>query len=409
MNSISTSPDLVSTPEGLAHLCAQLRASLWLALDTEFLRERTYYPQLCLLQVAGESRAACVDVLALPTIEPLLELLQRTAVTKVVHAGRQDLEILHHVYGALPGPVFDTQLAAALVLGVDQIGYAALVDQLLGVRLDKAHTRADWSRRPLSDAELTYALEDVQYLGALYLGLEQQLRAAGRLHWLDSAFAELLKPETYTIDAWQAWRRVKESQRMRGIELVVLRHIAAWREGEAIACNLPRKWVLSDEMAVELARRRPQKPEDLSKVRGLEARLISRYGAVLLELVAQACATPKAQWLASEQRRALTVNEEALVDMLAATVKLQAIEAGVTPALLANRAQLEEMVRRGDAGVQLEGWRDSVAGEALRRVFAGKAQLALRAGRAVLLDVHSGQDSVGEPSAEASGKLPHPL
>jgi len=404
--SVSIPRQLVSTPAALAQLCAELAASPWLALDTEFLRERTYYPQLCLLQVAGERGAACVDVLALPAIEPLLELLQRTSVTKIVHAGRQDLEILHHVYGVLPGPVFDTQLAAALVLGVDQVGYAALVEKLLGVRLDKAHTRADWSRRPLSEAELSYALEDVQYLGALYLQLEQQLRAAGRLNWLNGAFADLLKPETYIIDPEQAWRRIKESQRMRGIELVVLQALAAWRERAAIARNLPRKWVLSDEAAVELARRRPQTPEDLSKVRGLDTRLVSRDGAALLEIVAQACALPKADWPAPEQRRALTPNEEALVDLLAATVKLRAVEAGVTPGLVATRAQLEEIVRRGDTALRLEGWRDAVAGAALRSVLAGEAQLAFRGGRVQLLDLHMGQEAPNAPAVARSGKSP---
>lgn len=396
----------VTTPTALAELCAALSGSPWLALDTEFLRERTYFPQLCLLQVAGESVAACVDVLALPTIDPLLELLQRTGVTKVVHAGRQDMEIFHHVYGVLPGPVFDTQLAAALALGMDQVGYAALVEKLLGVRLDKAHTRADWSRRPLSEAQLTYALEDVQYLGELYLKLQQQLREAGRLNWLNGAFADLLKPETYIIDPQQAWRRVKESHRLRGLELVVLRAVAAWRECEAIARNLPRRWVLSDELAAELARRRPQNSEALSKVRGLDPSTLARDGEALVELIAQACAIPKADWPVREQHRALTLNEEALVDMLAATVKLRAFEIGVTPGLLATRAQLEEIVRSGDQNPRLEGWRDSVAGAALRSVLAGEAQLATRGGQAQLLATQEDVETHTESAGPMSGKLP---
>lgn len=381
----STPLTLVATAEALSELCADLATSRWLALDTEFLRERTYYPQLCLLQVAGEEQVACVDVIALPNIGPLLNLLQRPDITKVVHAGRQDLEIFHHVYGVLPGPIFDTQLAAALLLGADQIGYAALVEKLLGVRLDKAHTRADWSRRPLSQEELAYALDDVRYLGPLYLQLQEQLRAAGRLGWLEGAFAELLRTETYVIDPAQAWRRIKDSQRMRGIELVALQAIAAWREREAMRANLPRRWVVSDEVAADLARRRPQKEAELAKLRGVDGRLVSRYGSALIEVIAQACATPKAQWPVPEQRRALAPNEEALVDMLVAAVKVCAAQAGVTPAMVATRGHLEDLVRHGDSAPRLEGWRDAVAGEGLRALLAGVAQLGVQEGRAALL------------------------
>lgn len=405
MNGPAPQHALVDTAEALTELCAELATSPWLALDTEFLRERTYYSQLCLLQVAGEKTAACVDVLALPTIEPLLALLQQTSITKIVHAGRQDFEILHYVYKILPGPVFDTQLAAALAFGADQIGYAALVDRLLGVRLEKAHTRADWSRRPLSDAELTYALEDVRYLGALYLQLKEQLREAGRLEWLNEAFADLLKPETYIVDPDQAWRRVKDCHRMRGIELAVLQALAAWREREAIARDLPRKWVLSDDVAADLAKRRPQTLEALTKVRGLDARMVLRHGKVLLDLVAQASMTPPAQWPAPEQRRPLSSQEEIIVDMLAATVKLCAAEAGVTPALVASRVHLEDAVRHRDGLLRLEGWRDAIAGDALRRVLAGRAELVIHEGRPVLREVGNNENpDVTNPAASNQPK-----
>lgn len=390
MNKAFQQHGLVDTSEALAQLCSELASSAWLALDTEFLRERTYYPQLCLLQVAGEDVSACIDVLALPTLEPLLTLLQQTTVTKIVHAGRQDFEILHHLYGILPGPVFDTQVAAALALGSDQIGYAALVEKLLGIRLDKAHTRADWSRRPLSAAELTYALEDVQHLGALYLQLQHQLRAVGRLSWLTGAFADLLKPETYIIDAVQAWRRIKDSHRLRGIELAVLQALAAWREREAMTRNLPRKWVLSDDAAVELAKRRPKTPEDLAKLRALDPRVVARHSGVLLDQITRACALPQADWPAHDHRRALTPNEEAIVDILAAAVKLCAAEAGVTPTLLATRGQLEDVVRHRETHWRLEGWRDAVAGDMVRGVLAGAVQLAIADDRAVLRELRGG-------------------
>lgn len=399
MSNYAPQHDLVNTAEALGRLCAELATSPWIALDTEFLRERTYYPQLCLLQVAGERTAACVDVLSLPTIEPLLAVLNNPAATKIVHAGHQDFEIFHHFYKILPGPVFDTQLAAALAFGADQISYAALVDKLLGVRLEKAHTRADWSRRPLSEAELAYALEDVRYLGALYLQLKEQLRAAGRLEWLDEAFSALLKPESYIVDPSQAWRRIKDSHRLRGIELVVLQALAAWREREAIARDLPRKWVLSDDIAVDLARRRPKTSEALTKVRGLDARIITRYGVVLLDLVAQASATPIENWPTSEQRRLLSPHEEVIVDMLAATVKLCAAEAGITPSLVVSRAQLEDAVRHRAVLLRLEGWRDAIAGDALRRVLAGTAELVIHDGRAVLREISVAPDKADETTS----------
>lgn len=193
----------IETADELAVFCGKIAPSAWLALDTEFIREKTYYPQLCLLQISNGTVAACIDPLKLNSLEPLLEIIMNPAIVKIFHAGRQDLEIFHHQWQRVPGPVFDTQLAAALLGLGEQIGYANLVKQLLGVELSKSHTRADWSLRPLQEGQLRYALDDVVYLGRLYTELRTRLAEKDRLNWMTEEFEQLADNTTYAVDPAQ--------------------------------------------------------------------------------------------------------------------------------------------------------------------------------------------------------------
>jgi ribonuclease D len=379
----------VDTTTALHKLCEQLSENEWIALDTEFIRERTYYPRLCLLQVAGPNCAACVDTLALDDLSPIVELLRQPKITKVFHAARQDIEILHVTQGMVPAPVFDTQAAAALLFGVDQLGYAALVERMTGQRLPKGQTRTDWSRRPLSVDQVAYALDDVRYLGPLYHGITQQLAARQRLHWLDDAFSELTRPETYTVQPEQAWRRIKDVNRLRGVELALAHELAAWRERQAMGEDLPRKWVLSDEALLEIARRRPCSREALSQLRELDDRAVSKRGVALVQIVERVCAAPPEHWPQPELRRTLTPEEDALVDVLAAVIKLCAAEVGVSAPQLATRSDLEAIVRNGQRDPRLASWRDAVAGEALRGVLRGELEVVVDAGRPSLQLVKS--------------------
>ncbi len=231
----------VDSPAGLDALCKQLQDSEWLALDTEFIREKTYYPRLCLFQVSNGDVAACVDPLRLDDLQPLLDVLYDGRILKILHAARQDLEIFLHDYQRLPMPIFDTQPAAALLGYGDQIGYANLVKLMLDVDLPKDQSRTDWMQRPLDPQQQRYALDDVIYLGRLYLHMRANLFDRERLQWLAADFAPLADPETYYPDPMLMWRRIKGRQPLRGRQLAVLQQLAAWREREARRRDLPRK------------------------------------------------------------------------------------------------------------------------------------------------------------------------
>ena len=286
----------IDTPQGLERLCATLRDSPWLALDTEFMREKTYYPQFCLLQICNGEIAASVDPLALDELSPLLEILYDENIEKVFHAGRQDLEIFHHLWGRLPTPLFDTQPAAELAGLGDQIGYARLVHTLLDHQLEKGHTRTDWSRRPLRPEQLRYALDDVIYLTRIYLKLRESLGERRNDETLRKAFAQLADPTTYVIPPQDAWLRIKARKFLEGNQLAVLQALAGWRESEAMRADRPRGWILKNEALIELSRRHPTRPEQLKHIRGLTPKVIQRRGKLLAQLIEQALELPEDRW-----------------------------------------------------------------------------------------------------------------
>lgn len=370
----------IDTDAGLAELCARLRGQPVLALDTEFMREKTYYAQLCLLQVAGEGVVACVDPLAVKNLDPLLDLLYDPAVTKVLHAARQDLEIFFDLRGELPRPVFDTQIAATLLGHGDQIGYANLVQQMLGVELDKLATRTDWSRRPLAAEQLRYAEDDVRYLFQIYHQQVAQLRAKGRLDWLAGDFADLTARENFAMAEGDLWARVRGTQRLKGAQLAILRDLAVWRERRAQQSNRPRRWVLKDEAMVEMARRMPSDIAGLEAIRDLEAGTVQKHGAALLELIQTARATPPHTWPRPREYRRLTPTQDALVDALMAVLRLRAQQAEVSPALLATRKDLEALVGGATDSPVLHGWRGALVGHDLRALLDGEQTLAVQDG-----------------------------
>jgi ribonuclease D len=363
----------IDSPSQLETLCQQIRSSEWLALDTEFVREKSYYANLCLLQLCNGEVAACVDPLAIKDLGPLLDILDDPKIVKIFHAGYQDLEIFHHSWRRLPAPLFDTQLAASLLGLGDQVGYGSLVQQLLGHQLEKGHARTDWSRRPLDQEQLRYALDDVIYLGELYLKLQAELEAQGRGEWLSEEFAELAEPAFYTVDPNAMWQRVKGRKYLKEPQLAALQLLAAWREGEAEKSNRPRRWILKDEVLTELARRQPQSMTDLEKIRGLEAGTIKRRGDTLLRLLADAKEVPKEQWPQEKAKPPrLTPNQEAVTDLLMCCLRLQGEKESIAPGALATRRDLERLVT-GDRKVEiLHGWRKLVAGELLLDVLEGR-------------------------------------
>ncbi|MEJ2575158.1 MAG: ribonuclease D [Gammaproteobacteria bacterium] len=364
------------TPEALAELAAALAGSEWLALDTEFMREKTYLPRLCLIQVANEDIAACVDPLACADMGPLLDVVYDGSILKVLHAARQDLEIFLNTWHRIPLPLFDTQPAAALLGYGDQVGYAKLVKEVLDVDLAKDHSRTDWCRRPLDTGQTRYALDDVIYLGRVYLQMRGRLSDRERLQWLAADFADLADPATYVQNPRTAWKRVKGRQPLRGVQLAVLQELAAWREEQARARDLPRRWLVKDEVLVELARRRPREQKQLDRVRGMEAGVARRDGSALLAAIERGAAQPKDAW-PSERRdnRPLSALEEAKVDLLSAALRVAAEQHQLSPHAVATRKDLEKLVRGNTEVSLLEGWRREVAGSTLLDVLHGNLRL----------------------------------
>jgi ribonuclease D len=368
----------VDDPRALAELCATLRENPWLALDTEFFRESTYYPKLCLIQIGAEQCLACVDPLALPDLTPLLDVLYDPSITKVLHSAHQDLELFFLLRGSLPKPVFDTQIAATLLGFGDQISYAALVKAVLGLELDKSQTRTDWSRRPLSPAQVRYALDDVRHLRRIYLSQHAELQRSGRLEWLQGDFQALCHTDRYRITESEAWRRVKGHQQLQGAQLVVLRKLAAWRECRAITLDRPRRWVIGDEALLGLSRHLPKDLGRLRSIRGLGPKSVRQYGETLLNLIAEARGEPPQQWPIPTHHAPLTPDQEALVEVMAAIVRLRSTEAGLNPSTVAGRRELERLVN-GEADIPLlRGWRNALIGGELSGLLQGKMRLAFQ-------------------------------
>ncbi|MDS4020020.1 MAG: ribonuclease D [Candidatus Competibacter sp.] len=346
----------------LTDCCSRLRGASWLALDTEFIRERTYYPQLCLIQIASADETACIDPLALPSLDPLLDLLYDPGITKVLHAAQQDLELFFHLRGAAPGPVFDTQLAA-LALGCgNQIGYATLVRRLLGVELDKTHTRADWRRRPLAPEWLAYAADDVRYLPELYQRQRAALIERGWLDALAEDFRVLADPGRYRLQPLDAWRRVRDHNRLRGVQRAVLRALAAWREERACASDRPRRWILDDLVLLELARRMPQTPDELRRIRDLPPATLHRHGDALLERIAASRAEPPERWPTRPTRPHLSPEQAGRVDELLALIEARANQYDIPPQAVADRRDVEQWLAGADSPLR-HGWRAVVFGE----------------------------------------------
>jgi len=377
---VPQSETLIDSEAGLDALCEQLRGQPVLALDTEFLRERTYYAQLCLIQVAAEGVVACVDPLAVD-LDPLLDIIYDPQVVKVMHSARQDLEILFDLRGELPRPLFDTQIAATLLGFGDQVGYANLVQQMLGVELDKMHTRTDWSRRPLEAEQLRYAADDVRYLFSIYHRQVEALAAKGRSRWLDEDFAQLTDVNAYAPAEDDLWKRVRGSQKLKGAQLAVLRELARWREQRARDSNRPRRWILKDEVMVDLARRRPGDIAGLEKIRGLEASIVRRHGEALLTLIDAAQKSDPAGWPTRPAGKRLTPAQDALVDLLMAVLRSHGAAQDVSPALLAGRKDLEALVRGETDRPVLHGWRGELVGHALQSVLRGESVLRVVDGR----------------------------
>jgi len=353
---------IVTTAPALAAAATRLATQPRIGLDTEFLRERTYRAQLCLLQIASPAEALCVDPLTLHDLAPLDAVLTADGVLKVMHASRQDLEVLLPVAG-LTRPVFDTQLAASLTGLPAQVGYAEAVRRLLGTELAKSHTRTDWSRRPLSAAQVEYALDDVRYLLPLAHELESQLERLGRLEWLREDLRALEDEGTLTLHPDDAWQRLKGLRELDPARERLARALAAWRERSAITHNRPRGWILDDTVLRAMVMQVPRTLEALALIPDMPAGLLRRRGEELLECVRQA-QVPDPVPPAPPRPRPDPL-QAALGRKLADITQAVARELHLTPEVLATRRDLERLAAGQREGAVLRGWRGKVLGERL--------------------------------------------
>jgi len=376
----TTAIEYIDTPAKLSEICARIKSAPWIALDTEFLREKTYYPKFCLLQIATPDWVACIDPIALTQLDELFEVLYNPDLIKVLHSSRQDLEIFYQLTGKLPSPIFDTQVAAPLLGYQDNPGYAMLVSHLLNVNLNKAHTRADWSKRPLTEAEIQYAADDVIYLCKIYQIMLNKLSALGRLDWLQLDFAELSNPGLYEVVPEHAWHKIKGKNKLTGKQLSIIQALAEWRESTAQSENRPKGWLIRDELLFDIAKLQPETVGELAQVRGINERTVNRYGAALCKIIGAAKNRPPIPLHEDGRPVKKTQQQEAIVDLLTAIVRIRAEENALNPNILATRKDLEALLFNNDDGdcPLLHGWRYSMAGKELLGILQGELLLGIK-------------------------------
>jgi len=368
----------INSPEQLASLCHQIDQQPWIALDTEFLREKTYYPKFCLLQIATPDWVVCVDPLAISDLTPLFESIYNPAIVKVLHACRQDLEIFYQITGKIPGPIFDTQIAAPLLGFQENPGYAMLVSSFLNINLNKAHTRTDWSERPLSEDQVQYAADDVIYLCKIYQIMCTQLEKLGRRDWLESDFELLNNSELYQLSPENAWLKIRGKNKLTGKQLSIMQSLTEWRERTAQHENKPRSWLLQDELLMELAKLQPVTLVELAKIRNISERTVSRYGKVLCELIDQAKQRLPKPLNEKDRPAKKTQQHEAVLDVLSAVVRIRAEENSLNPIILATRKDLEQLLFGEDDCLLLQGWRYKMAGRELQGLLQGEYTLIVK-------------------------------
>ena len=381
-----SAPSLITDTATLAALCGRLRTEPFVTVDTEFMRERTYYPELCVVQLGGEHENAVIDTMADGLdLQPLAALMRDEAVLKVFHAARQDIEIFLELFGAVPKPLFDTQVAAMVAGFGDQVGYDALVSALTGGQIDKAHRFSDWSARPLSPAQVTYAAADVTHLHTAYQRLRERLERDGRSEWVFEEMEVLTRPETYRADPETMWERLRPrtgNRRMLG----VLRAVAAWREREAQRVNIPRQRLLRDESLLEVAATAPATAEALARCRGITRGFAEgRSGVGLLAAIAAAASLPEDALPDAPRGREGPRPSPALVSLLKVLLAAKCEEHDVAPKLVASSDDIDRLSVEDHPDVPaLSGWRRRVFGEDALSLKGGKVALGV-AGKKVKL------------------------
>ena len=380
---------LITDSAALRDACSALAKHDYVTVDTEFLREQTFWPQLCLVQMAGPDLEFLVDPLA-PSLDqqPFFDLMANTDVVKVFHAGRQDIEIVYSQAGLIPEPIFDTQVAAMVCGFGESVGYVNLVKKVLSIDIDKGARFTDWSRRPLSRTQLEYALGDVTHLRDVYHFLVRELERSGRSHWLAEEMATLCAPETYVTRPEDAWKRLKMRVKSKRA-LAVMMELAAWREEEAQGQNVPRNRVLRDEALYDIANQSPTSVEKLGDLRSLSQGFSkSQRAREIVGVVKRGRERDPATVPSLKNGRQLSAEAIALVDLLRVLLKANAAHYGVAPKLIADSGDLESIAVEAEPDIAaLKGWRRELFGEDALRLKSGSTALTVRDGRVMAVKV----------------------
>lgn len=382
---------IIESTAQLSELTQELRAAPYLALDTEFMRDQTYWPKLCLIQIAAPGVEAIVDPLAAGIdLAPFYGLLKEPHIVKVLHAARQDIEIFCQQGGVIPKPLFDTQIAAMVCGFGDAASYETLARKIARVEIDKSARYSDWSHRPLSRRQLEYAMADVTHLRTIYETMTGTLARTGRAAWVEEEIAALSDPKLYRLDPKDAWRRLKPRTANRRF-LAMLAAIAEWREREAQARDIPRGRILKDEALTEIAAHPPETAEALERVRAVPRGFAaSRLGKSLLEAIEAGRSAKPPESMDAPQRRRKHEPSVATIDLLKTLLRLKAEEIGVAPRLIANADDIESLAAQDDDGVAaLHGWRFDVFGRDALALRKGELAIALENGQAVVVELEN--------------------
>ncbi|MBI4389376.1 MAG: ribonuclease D [Nitrospinae bacterium] len=382
----------IDTEEGLVELSEKLSACDMLAIDTEFIREKTYFHRLGLIQVAGNGMCAAVDPIAIKNIDPFLNLVKDPRILKVFHAGKQDLEILYRLCKEPIRPVFDTQVAATMVGWGAQISFAKIVHKVTGKRIHKTETYTDWCRRPLSTSQIEYALDDARYLVPVYEKLLKQLKKMDRLEWMEGELRDLSDPEKFKLpDPREQYARIKNIRSLKPRNLAVLRELAAWREEEAMRRDCLAKAIVRDEPLLEIARQLPEDVKSLSAFRGFNSKEAAVSGERIFKAIRAGLAVPEDQIPVLPESEGYSTSP-GVEGLLAAYVQIRSEELKIEPNMLADRRLIHEFVKHYELKQELndlplfQGWRRKLIGEALYSILDGKVGLAVdKAGKVILV------------------------
>ncbi len=356
-------------------------SSPYMAIDTEFLREKTYYARLCLIQVAIKDEIAIIDPFAIKDLSLLNKALSSPDVVKIFHASSQDIEILYHETGVVPKPVFDTQIAASLLGKSQQASYSSLVSLYCSVNLPKKDSFTDWSIRPLKKSQITYAEDDVVYLPKIYYDMMSALKKKNRLQWLDAAFEEISSPEKYEVKPFERYKKLRRVNQLNARQMAAAREFAAWRELRAQKVNIPRKWVVSDEQIVEACRREATSIDELYMVRGMRESLQAKDAREVVACIKKGLSCPKEDLPSVREKSRNEQNVDIMLDLMNAIVHLRSQENNIAPQTLAPQAELLKLARGHEKECELlKGWRYKVIGKELKELLQGKFSLRITDG-----------------------------